>query len=110
MRTTKPRFTLRRAGIEDLREKREEVNRQILRDEEEKAKVQRVRVSVRVHGLRWVARVCVVGGCAPVVRANRLDACMHMKLSWLAPLVVKWVAVCTTLVVGPGGAGTGTTV
>ena len=32
-----------RAGIEDLREKREEVNRQILRDEEEKAKVQRVR-------------------------------------------------------------------
>ena len=30
-------------GIEDLREKREEVNRQILRDEEEKAKVQRVR-------------------------------------------------------------------
>ena len=30
------------AGIEDLREKREEVNRQILRDEEEKAKVQRV--------------------------------------------------------------------
>lgn len=29
-------------GIEDLREKREEVNRQILRDEEEKAKVQRV--------------------------------------------------------------------
>lgn len=30
------------SGIEDLREKREEVNRQILKDEEEKAKVQKV--------------------------------------------------------------------
>lgn len=28
-------------GIEDLREKREEVNRQILKEEEEKAKIQR---------------------------------------------------------------------
>lgn len=32
-----------RAGIEDLREKREEVNRQILRQEEEKAKIQKAR-------------------------------------------------------------------
>ena len=31
------------AGIEDLREKREEVNRQILKEEEEKAKIQKVR-------------------------------------------------------------------
>jgi hypothetical protein len=30
-------------GIEDLREKREEVNRQILKEEEEKAKIQKVR-------------------------------------------------------------------
>ena len=30
-------------GIEDLREKREEVNRQILRAEEDKAKIQKVR-------------------------------------------------------------------
>ena len=30
------------AGIEDLREKREEVNRQILQQEEEKAKIQKV--------------------------------------------------------------------
>lgn len=29
-------------GIEDLREKREELNRSILRDEEEKAKIQKV--------------------------------------------------------------------
>jgi len=29
------------AGIEDLREKREEVNRQILKEEEEKAKIQK---------------------------------------------------------------------
>jgi hypothetical protein len=34
------------AGIEDLREKREELNRSILRDEEEKAKIQKVRVFV----------------------------------------------------------------
>ena len=31
----------RRAGIEDLREKREEVNRAILKEEEEKAKIQK---------------------------------------------------------------------
>ncbi len=30
--------------IEDLREKREELNRAILRDEEEKAKIQKVRL------------------------------------------------------------------
>jgi sjoegren syndrome nuclear autoantigen 1 len=30
--------------IEDLREKREELNRSILRDEEEKGKIQKVRV------------------------------------------------------------------
>lgn len=29
-------------GIEDLREKREEVNRQIMREEEEKARIQKV--------------------------------------------------------------------
>jgi Sjoegren syndrome nuclear autoantigen 1 len=34
---------LYRVGIEDLREKREEVNRQILQEEEEKAKIQKVR-------------------------------------------------------------------
>lgn len=34
---------LARAGIEDLREKREELNRSILRDEEEKAKIQKAR-------------------------------------------------------------------
>lgn len=33
------------AGIEDLREKREGINREILRDEEEKAKIQKVRSS-----------------------------------------------------------------
>ena len=32
-------------GIEDLREKREEVNRQILHEEEEKAKIQKVNSS-----------------------------------------------------------------
>lgn len=32
------------AGIGDLREKREEVNRQILQQEEEKAKIQKVRL------------------------------------------------------------------
>ena len=32
--------------IEDLREKREEVNRQILQEEEEKAKIQKVRARV----------------------------------------------------------------
>ena len=37
------RPTPHNAGIEDLREKREEVNRQILRAEEEKAKIQKVR-------------------------------------------------------------------
>lgn len=30
------------SGIEDLREKREAINREILRDEEEKAKIQKV--------------------------------------------------------------------
>ena len=37
-----PRPTSRVSGIEDLREKREELNRSILRDEEEKAKIQKV--------------------------------------------------------------------
>ncbi len=36
-------FRHRTVGIEDLREKREEVNRQILQEEEEKAKIQKVR-------------------------------------------------------------------
>ena len=35
------------AGIEDLREKREELNRSILRDEEEKAKIQKVHTASR---------------------------------------------------------------
>lgn len=35
-------------GIEDLREKREELNRSILRDEEEKAKIQKVCTSANV--------------------------------------------------------------
>jgi Sjoegren syndrome nuclear autoantigen 1 len=34
--------------IEDLREKREEVNRQILKEEEEKAKIQKVGCSIVV--------------------------------------------------------------
>ena len=39
--------------IEDLREKREELNRSILRDEEDKAKIQKVRFArVRVE-LPW---------------------------------------------------------
>jgi hypothetical protein len=36
-----PSPCLRAAGIEDLREKREELNRSILRDEEDKAKIQK---------------------------------------------------------------------
>lgn len=35
-------FIITIIGIEDLREKREEVNRQILNEEEEKVKIQRV--------------------------------------------------------------------
>ena len=35
-------------SIEDLREKREEVNRQILKEEEEKAKIQK---DVSLHGV-----------------------------------------------------------
>jgi hypothetical protein len=40
------------ACIEDLREKREELNRSILRDEEEKAKIQKVRVRRGGHACR----------------------------------------------------------
>ncbi len=36
-------------GIEDLREKREAINREILKDEEEKAKIQKVCNSGLVH-------------------------------------------------------------
>jgi cadmium resistance protein CadD (predicted permease) len=35
-------------GIEDLREKREELNRSILRDEEDKAKIQKVRIGKKM--------------------------------------------------------------
>jgi len=39
------------AGIEDLREKREAINREILKDEEEKAKIQKVRTFMHANRL-----------------------------------------------------------
>ena len=53
--------------IEDLREKREELNRSILRDEEEKGKIQKAR---RVLKSR-------MGGCtvAYPCSASRISAC-----------------------------------
>lgn len=66
------------SGIEDLREKREEVNRQILRQEEEKAKIQKVRLfELPAHRLRQHALTLVdvhrAAGSEPPHRATLKD-------------------------------------
>jgi hypothetical protein len=49
------------AGIEDLKEKREEVNRQILKDEEEKQKIQN---DLRILTERSGAPACLAVRCS----------------------------------------------
>jgi Sjoegren syndrome nuclear autoantigen 1 len=52
--------------IEDLREQREELNRSILRDEEDKARIQKVRVSAELvlHASHALARSLTATGHA----------------------------------------------
>lgn len=58
--------------IEDLREKREELNRSILRDEEEKGKIQKVRCGRQVD-----APIPVIVFLPPATphHASRISAC-----------------------------------
>ncbi len=86
------------AGIEDLREKREELNRSILRDEEEKAKIQKVRAGARRGGAGFtrapVRRPFASGGRAGAAsrrgRGHRGGGALHPVVTRPPPACAWW--------------------